>query len=312
MAGALLSILAGIRIIKSIKGMLNKFVGRSKFEEEIDDKSFIDKGIEIAGYGYDSEQDIFYCNMNPWQRNMGYSRLYDEGLAPFGMILDCEPIYFEYGGKLWLIELWKGQYDLNTGCEIGVYTTEEPIINIPGMYKYMFYNCASNEDRLKMSFLLKKNGQKLFERDDKHWWLAGFKLGEYSEPSELTMKLNITLKDDIMCRAFVEALEEVGYLEKEKELEIEGTFEVDGINVSLIFGKPYTKQPITRTPETDRIIQVKNKILCDRYNDIAKLYDNVTDKINAIQKLEPEIYEEIVDKAKLRSYLRSMKNPENI
>lgn len=311
MAGALISILAGVRIIKSIQGMLNKFTGRGKLDEDID-KSLIDKGIEIAGYGYDSEQDIFYCIMNPWQRNMGYSRLYDEGSAPFGMIVDCEPIYFEYGGKLWLIELWKGQYDLNTGCEVGVYTTEEPIISIPGMYKYMFYNCASNEDRLTMSFTLYKNGEKLFKRDAEHWWLAGFKLGEYSEPSELTMKLNITLKDDVMCKAFVEALEAVGYSEKENELEIEGTFEINGTNVALIFGKPYTPQPITRTPETDRIIQMKNKVLCDRYNDIVKVYDNVTDKINAIQAYAPEIYEEIMDKAKLRSYLRSMKNPENI
>ena len=305
MAGGLISILAGIRIIKGIKGMINKVIGRSELDKEID-KSLIDKGIEIAGYGYDSEQDIFYCNMNPWQRNMGYSRLYDEGSAPFGMIVDCEPIYFKYEGKLWLIELWKGQYDLNTGCEVGVYTTEEPILNIPGMYKYMFYNCASNEDRLTMSFSLNKNGVPLFKRDDKHWWLAGFKLGEYSEPSELTMELNITLKDDMMCKAFVEGLEAVGYSEKKKE------FEIDGTNVALIFDKPYTPQPITRTPETDRIIQMKNKLLCHKYNDIVEIYDNVTDKINAIKTQAPEIYEEIIDKAKLRSYLRRMKNPESI
>lgn len=304
MSGALIAILAWNRILKGIKGNVNKIIGEEKLDEDTN-KSLVDKGIEIAGYGYDSEQDIYYCNINAWQRNMGYSRLYDEGSAPFGMILDCEPIYFEYGGKLWLIELWKGQYDLNTGCEVGVYTTEEPILNIPGMYKYMFYNCASNEDRLPMSFHLYKNGELLFKRDDEHWWLSGFKLGEYSEPSELTMKLNITLKDENMCIAFVEGLKKVGYLEEEIDIK-------DGYNVGLIFDKPYTKQPITRIPETDRIIQVKNKLLCDKYNDIAKLYDNVTDKINAIQKLAPDIYEEIIDKAKLRSYLRSMKNPENI
>ena len=311
MAGALISILAGIRIIKSIKGMINKVIGRSELDKDVD-KSLIDKEIEIAGYGYDLEQDIFYCNMNPWQRNMGYSRLYDEGLAPFGMIVDCEPIYFKYGGKLWLIELWKGQYDLNTGCEVGVYPTEEPILNIPGMYKYMFYNCASNEERLKMSFSLYKKGipTPLFERDDKHWWLAGFKLGEFSEPSELTMKLNITLKDEIMCNAFVEGLKDAGY--SKDEIIITENNESNEYNVSLTFDKPYTPQPITRTPETDRIIQMKNKLLCDKYNDIVNVYDNITDKINAIQTQAPEIYEEIMDKAKLRSYLRSMKNPEGV
>ena len=221
------------------------------------------------------------------------------------MIVDCEPIYFKYGGKLWLIELWKGQYDLNTGCEVGVYTTEEQGLNIPEMYKYMFYNCASNEDRLKMSFLLKKNGERLFERDDQHWWLAGFKLGEYSEPSELTMDLNITLKDETMCNRFVGGLKHAGYLEQE-------IYITEGYNVGLTFDKPHTPQPITRTPETDRIIQIKNKLLCDKYNDIVKVYDNITDKINAIQTQAPEIYEEIMDKARLRSYLRSMKNTENI
>jgi len=306
MSGALIIMLAGIRIIKNMKRrMLDKVKGNKPIDK-VTGIEAIDKTIEIAGYGYDSEQDIFYCNMNPWQRNMGYSRLYDEGSAPFGMIVDCEPIYFQYEGKLWLIELWKGQYDLNTGCEVGVYTTEEPILNIPGMYKYMFYNCASNEDRLTMSFSLYKKGERLFARDDKHWWLAGFKLGMYSEPSELTMEVNVTLKDLDMCKKFVEGLKAVGYSEEKRDII------VNEKDVSITFDKPYTPQPITRTPETDRIIQVKNKLLCDRYNDIAKVYDNFTDKINAIKNQAPEIYEEIMDKAKLRSYLRSRKNPENI
>ena len=34
MAEALISILAGIRIIKSIKGMLNKVIGRDKLDED--------------------------------------------------------------------------------------------------------------------------------------------------------------------------------------------------------------------------------------------------------------------------------------
>lgn len=291
MLGSLITMLTGIRIIKNIgKSIMDKF----KTENPID------KGIEIAGYGYDAAQDIFYCNMNAWQRNMGYSRLYDEASAALGMIIDCEPIYFEYKNKIWLVELWKGQYDVNTGCEVGVYTAEKPILNISEVYKYMFYDCASDEERLTMSFCLKKNGNTLFSRDDRHWWLAGFKLGEYSQPSELVMNLNITLKDEEMCKAFVEGLVNAGYLEDE--------FVVNGNTVGLTFDRPHTPQPITRTEQTDKLIQMKNKVLCDQYNDITKMYNNLTDKINAIKKQAPEIYEEIVEKATLRKYFRSIKN----
>src|SRR5665647_1009964 len=71
----------------------------------------LDKAIEIAGYSYDQKQDIFYSTMDPWQRDIGYCRLYDELAAPLGMITDCEPIHFEYLEKKWMIGFWKGQYD---------------------------------------------------------------------------------------------------------------------------------------------------------------------------------------------------------
>lgn len=293
MCVGLIAMLAGIRMMKDV----NNFVLGI-----ISSPHPIDKGIEMAGYEYDAEQDIFVCNMNPWQRNMGYSRLYDEAMAPFGMIVDCEPIYFEYNNKIWLVELWKGQYDLNTGCEIGVYTVDKPLLNIPEVYKYMFYNCASDTERLTMSFTLKKNGKILFSRDERHWWLAGFKLGEYSEPSELTMNVNITFKNNVMRDAFISGLIDAGYSENE--------YVVNGNTLGLTFDKPHTPQPITRIEETDKIIQKKNKILCDRYNDIAKVYDNFADKINGIKKQAPDIYAEIIDKAALRTHFRNMKNPE--
>lgn len=291
MFGALITMLTGIRIMDNFNN--------NTLEKAEGDNS-IEKAIALAGYAYDAEQDIFYCNMNPWQRNMGYNRLYDESMALFGMIVDCEPIYFEYSNKIWLIEFWKGQYDLNTGCEVGIYTVEKPLINIPKMYKYMFYKCASDEERLTMSFTLKKNGRILFSRDEKHWWLAGFKLGEYSEPSELIMNLNITFKDYIMCNAFIKGLINSGYSRAE--------ISINGNTVGLTFDKPHTPQPATRSDKSDEIIQKKNKLLCDSYNDITKVYDKIADKMAVIKNKSPEIYEEIVGKAAIIRQLRNMKD----
>jgi hypothetical protein len=268
-----------LRLMTALRAVL-------KGNKNVDTKDYQDlnKTIESAGYAYDEKQDIFYSIMDPWQRSLGYCRLYDEAASPLGMIIDCEPIYFEYGGKSWMIELWKGQYDLTTGCEIGIYTTEDPDNKIPGIGT--FYQCASNADRLKMSYTLIKNGEILFTREGKHWWLTGFKLGEFSEPSELDMNARITLKDKSMCNAFVKGLKGAGYAEDK--------FEIKGNTVSLHLAEPLTKQPITRIPATDWIMQRKNKFLCDKYQEITGPYSNLPDKIKAIQENAPELYDMIV------------------
>ena len=252
----------------------------------------LDEVIKTGGYSYDPKQDIFYSNMDAWQRGMGYCRLYDEAAAPLGMIIDCEPIYFNYGGKSWMIEFWKGQYDLTAGGEIGVYNTERPELNIPDIFKGNFYCCASDTELLQMSFTLKRNGKTLLKRKDKHWWLTAFKVGEFAEPTELTMYLTITLKDEEMLNAFVKGLEKAGYLENE--------IIIKGYTVGLEFNKPRTVQPVTRRKETDRIIQLKNKLLCEKYEEITEGYDNFPDKMKALQEKAPEIYKQIMNMGKTK------------
>lgn len=273
------------RIVRSIIPRPIKTEGKG-FNELLDD----------AGYGYDSSQDIFYSKMNAWQRKLGYCRLYDEAAAPAGIIIDSEPVRFEYGGKRWLVEFWKGQYCLNTGCEIGVYFTDEPDLEIPNLFSGTFYQCADNANRLEMAYELYKNDRKLFQREAKHWWLTGFKPGEFSEPWELTMMIRITFKDTNMCRSFVRAMRKIGYQEDE--------ILTNGIIVEFLFDKPHTPQPLTRSEETDWIIQRGNELLCERYNEIAGEYETWTERLRAIQKDAP-LYEAVIKFGKTRTIFKA-------
>lgn len=80
--------------------------------------------IEPFGYTYIPCQDIFSTTIDAPQRAFGYTALYDYYAPRFGMVFDCLPIYFDYGGRTWLIELWKGQYGINLGCEVGIYKAD--------------------------------------------------------------------------------------------------------------------------------------------------------------------------------------------
>lgn len=245
----------------------------------------LDGIIERAGYSYDPLQDIFYSTMNPWQRNVGYCRLYDEAAAPLGMIMDCEPVYFEYDNRKWMISFWKGQYDMVTGGEIGVYTGGL-CLNIPGIFYGTFYHSVDDQERLQMSYVLKKNDKPLFTREGRHWWLTGFKLGEFSEPDELTMEINLTFEKEAMRDAFLAGFRKTGYKNKE--------FTVDGNTVSFIFDKPRSRQPFTRIKETDKVIQGKNQLLCQMYQEITAQGDTILEKFKLIEEQAPELYAKVL------------------
>ncbi len=241
----------------------------------------------IAGFAYDSTQDIFYSDMDAWQRDFGYCRLYDEAAALMSMIIDCEPIYFDYAGKHWLIEFWKGQYGMTTGCEVGVYNTKGPDLRIPGIFYGTFYHTAVPADMLNISYALFKDGKTLFRRAGKHWWLTGFALAEFSEPSELTARISIVLKDRNMMTAFLEAMKKAGYSGSE--------LAVSGNTVNFMFDKPRTAQPYTRTREIERFMQKKNKLLCEKFGELTGSEKGALAKLEAARTLDPSLYSEIID-----------------
>jgi len=205
--------------------------------------------VYAAGFSYDPDQDIIFSRMDALQRNFGYAYGYDAGAFAMSAVIDCEPIFFDYDGKHWMIELWKGQYGLETGCEIGVYTRAIgsqsvifALLDATVGKRYgddtpshnLFYECAGDEDLLEMSLTLHRDGASLFTRGpQKHWWLTGFKWGVLSEPDALSVDVSIALKDDAMREAFLGAISDRQY----------PNLAVQGNTVGFTFEKPFSPQP---------------------------------------------------------------------
>lgn len=156
------------------------------------------------GYCYEPAQDIFSSTVCAWQREFGYTHAYD-ALAPyFNMIFDYQTVYFDYDKKTWLIELWKGQYGINTGCELGIYHADT--IVSPKDYDKTFFNAVSDDEMLPLSLTLRKAGKCIGSLKKPHWWLTIFDMGMFSLPKGLSMEAGISFPDCQMLNAFKNAL----------------------------------------------------------------------------------------------------------
>ncbi len=232
-------------------------------------KSNAAKAVYAAGFQYDPDQDIIFSRMDAWQRKFGYAYVYDL-TAPIAIsaIIDCEPFFFSYAKKNWMIELWKGQYGFETGCEIGVYVSKQPLLDpILGSRPHdpandKFFDCASDGERLKMSYTLYHKGAPLLKRGPEvHWWLTGFKWGVLSNPEELTMDLSITFPDLEMRKAFVAALQKANYQ----------NISINAESVSFKFDKPASYQP-RLDPEYDSSVKQarkNNSLIIEQYKKLG-------------------------------------------
>lgn len=161
------------------------------------------------GYYYEPSQDIFLTRIDAWQRKFGYEWMYDKMAAGLNMVYDCFPVYFDYNGKSWLIEFWKGQYGINVGSEIGIYNVNHIVPE--EKRKTTHYQAAEDDELLDMAFVLYENGIRSYTWGQRHWWLAAFKTGEFKQPSQLRLRLRIIFPNVDMAMAFVGGLKHGGY-----------------------------------------------------------------------------------------------------
>lgn len=210
----------------------------------------------VVSYLYNEDEGFFYIENDPWQRNFGFNRLYDWGAPITQMFYNTVRAKFNYGGKDWMIQMWKGQYGYAfVGSEIGVYTK-------PVKQAVEHYDCASNDDSLMMQMTLYKKDKWLFTRTyDKYWWITGFVPGvldKFADRSELTMLGLITLKDAAMKDAFVAALQSNGFTAGYNGFSTPDTYSVEGNSVYINWKsigqtaiKPATTVPATTVPVTE-------------------------------------------------------------
>lgn len=195
----------------------------------------LDEIISPFGYSYLPAQNIFTSRVDAWQKEFGYCALYDD-TAPFlSMNFDCLPVYFNYRNRTWLIELWKGQYGINTGCEIGVYHADR-ILN-ENELRHTLFKSVEPEEMPDMCLTLFRKAQGrsvLAQVCGKHWWLTAFRMGCFSNPADLRLQASVTFPTHEMAEAFLRGLLNAGYNRAEIQLR--------GCTVSFTFANAESEQ----------------------------------------------------------------------
>lgn len=180
-------------------------------------------GILGIGYNFSYSELLLYAQVNVWMRDFGFTFLYDLFCytTPF-FFYNTRRIKFDYDGLEWMIQVWKGNYLVSNGAEVGIYTREPGSIGT-------YYNCANDEQMMNMSMELYHGDDLIFERPTQlHWWLTGFKISDRLYPARnMTLKFSIEMKDEQMLSAFCEAVE--------NHYRGDMTYTVDGLTVSVVW-----------------------------------------------------------------------------
>ena len=180
-------------------------------------------GILGSGYMFSLEDLVLYTQINVWMRDFGFCFFYDlfSYTTPF-FFYETRRIKFNYDGLEWMVQVWKGNYLISNGAEIGIYTREKGSLGT-------YYDCATDEQMMNMSMKLYHGDDLLFERPlQRHWWLTGFQLSNVLYPSfTQTVDFTIELKDEEMRDAFCKAVEK-HYM---RDME----YTVDGLTVNVIW-----------------------------------------------------------------------------
>ncbi len=205
-------------------------------------------GLSRSGYNVVGLKEYIYNNdMDPncTQRKLGYSKFYDWGAQLIDFSIDTKRMKFNYDGKDYMIQIWKGQYisgEIGTvGGEVGIYTRAEGKSAANSRY-----DCAGTDDELYMELTIfwdeAGDGNylpQLTRNYDRHWWETGYvdgQLANIKDSTPLRLLSHITFKDEEQAIGFENALVSNGFAKTEKfNPSVPNTFRREGKDVIYIW-----------------------------------------------------------------------------
>lgn len=182
-----------------------------------------DSGMLGLGYNYSVKELLAYSPVHIWMREFGFCLFYDifSYSTPF-FNYHTRRFKFDYDGLEWMIQIWKGNYLISNGGEIGIYNRD------PRKFG-SYYDCANDDQLLEMKMDIYHGDDLILSRGpEMHWWLNAFKMSDTIYlPASLTMKFDIVMKDKEMLKAFCEAID--NYYRHDV------TYTVSGLKVSVVW-----------------------------------------------------------------------------
>lgn len=247
--------------------------------------SLLNKLSKPFGFSYEPNQDIFTSRTDAWQRTYGYGNFYDVAALSSNMAFDCEPVYFNYQGKTWLIEFWKGQYGISTGAEIGIYHADSIIP--PALRRQTIFEAALPEEMLPIKIGLSSDSFPFFNITCPHWWQAGFVVGNCNLPEDLTLEITLTFPNEEMCSAFVRSLTTMKYKNSE--------FHVYNTTVQVDFTNPKSTASIPWDSWVQSYVLWKSRIFCKLYLWVTQSFSDSKDRLLYLYYFLPFIFRRIMN-----------------
>lgn len=246
-----------------------KIICRIKCMDKCQKCSLLEELAAPFGYAYHCRCGFFSSTIDAWQKAAGYTWLYDYMAPRFQMVFDALPVYFDYNGKTWLIEFWKGQYGINTGAEIGIYHADR--ILAESEYKTTLFDAAADHEMLPCTLRLTKNGEDYVQLSERHWWLTAFLPGCFSKPCELTLEASICFPNSQMSAAFYEGLLRAGFCRKD--------ISVQGLCICLTFRAPVYEKFGLLTRFHRWLSQCLNRMYCKLFVWATRPFVHTEDRV---------------------------------
>ncbi len=180
-------------------------------------------GMVNTGFNYNLNELLVYAPIHAWMRGFGFTVAYDIAcyIMPMWNYI-TRRFKFDYQGREWMVQVWKGNYLITNGGEVGLYNRDAGSFGT-------YYNCATDDELLEMTMKVSHGDDVLVDLGpEMHWWINGFKMGKSMyNPRNLTLEFSLVMPDEEMLEAFCEAVDN-HYLH-------DVTYTTDGLKVSCVW-----------------------------------------------------------------------------